>query len=97
MKGYGAATTASTQLAISQGVIPNISLPETFGIDIPYAPGSDGTLSVLMPPGRYTVKLNVGGREFTQPLDVRADPANPGAPWRRRNACCPDALDDARR
>ena len=41
------------------------------------APGF-GSLSVLMPPGRYTVKLSAGGQEFTQPLEVRADP-NVGA------------------
>jgi len=34
------------------------------------APGF-GALSVLMPPGRYTVKLTVGGQSFTQPLEVR--------------------------
>lgn len=44
----GSATTSSTQLAISQGVVPNISLPERFEIDIPYAPAADGTLSVLL-------------------------------------------------
>jgi hypothetical protein len=44
----GSATTASTQLAIAQGVVSNIALPECFEIDIPYAPASDGTLSVLM-------------------------------------------------
>jgi photosystem II stability/assembly factor-like uncharacterized protein len=37
------------------------------------APGF-GTLSVLMPPGRYTVKLAVDGQTFTQPLDVLKDP-----------------------
>jgi hypothetical protein len=37
------------------------------------APGF-GTLAVLMPPGRYTVKLTVDGRAFTTPLDVRKDP-----------------------
>jgi hypothetical protein len=40
------------------------------------APGF-GTLSVLMPPGRYTVKLTVGGQSFTQPLDVLKDPNTP--------------------
>lgn len=33
-----------------------------------------GTLAVLMPPGRYTVKLTVDGQSFTQPLEVRKDP-----------------------
>ena len=37
------------------------------------APGV-GRFSVLMPPGMYTVRLSVGGQEFTQPLEVRADP-----------------------
>ena len=37
------------------------------------APGF-GTLAVLMPPGRYTVKLTVDGPSFTQPLEVRKDP-----------------------
>ena len=40
------------------------------------APGV-GTLAVLMPPGRYTVKLTVGGQSFTQPLDVLKDPNSP--------------------
>jgi photosystem II stability/assembly factor-like uncharacterized protein len=33
-----------------------------------------GSISVLMPPGRYTVRLNVGGQSFSQPLEVRKDP-----------------------
>jgi hypothetical protein len=37
------------------------------------APGF-GTLAVLMPPGRYTVKLAVDGQTLTQPLDVLKDP-----------------------
>ena len=37
------------------------------------APGL-GSISVLMPPGRYSVKLTVAGQEMTQPLEVRADP-----------------------
>ena len=37
------------------------------------APGL-GRFSVLMPPGTYTVKLSVGGREYAQPLEVRKDP-----------------------
>jgi hypothetical protein len=41
------------------------------------APGF-GTLSVLMPPGRYTVKLTVGGRDYTRPLEVRKDPHSAG-------------------
>jgi photosystem II stability/assembly factor-like uncharacterized protein len=37
------------------------------------APGLS-TLAVLMPPGRYTVRLTVDGQSFTQPLEVRKDP-----------------------
>ena len=37
------------------------------------APGF-GTLAVLMPPGRYTVRLAVDGQTYTQPLDVLKDP-----------------------
>ena len=41
------------------------------------APGT-GQLSILAPPGRYTVKLTVGNQEFTQPLEVRKDPNSGG-------------------
>lgn len=37
------------------------------------APGF-GTLSVLMPPGRYTVRLTADGKTMSQPLDVLEDP-----------------------
>ena len=37
------------------------------------APGF-GSISVLMPPGRYTVKLTANGQTLTQPLDVLKDP-----------------------
>src|ERR1041385_5905324 len=37
------------------------------------APGF-GTLSVLMPPGHYTVRLTAGGKTMTQPLEVLKDP-----------------------
>ena len=38
------------------------------------APGF-GTLSVLMPPGRYTVRLTAAGKTMTQPLEVLKDPS----------------------
>jgi photosystem II stability/assembly factor-like uncharacterized protein len=41
------------------------------------APGA-GRLSILAPPGTYTVKLTAGGREVTQPLIVRKDPHSAG-------------------
>ncbi len=40
--------------------------------------GGGGGLSVLQPPGTYTVKLTVGGRDYTQPLRVLKDPNSGG-------------------
>ena len=37
-------------------------------------PGGGGGLSILAPPGTYTVRLSVGGKDFTQKLEVRKDP-----------------------
>ncbi|HYN80668.1 MAG TPA: hypothetical protein VES88_04140 [Gemmatimonadaceae bacterium] len=37
------------------------------------APGV-GRLTVLMPPGSYTVKLTADGQSYSQPLEVRKDP-----------------------
>jgi hypothetical protein len=37
-----------------------------------------GPLSILVPPGTYTVKLIAGGRELTQPVTVRKDPNTAG-------------------
>jgi hypothetical protein len=42
------------------------------------APGI-GRMSILAPPGNYTVKLTVAGQEFTQPLKVLKDPNSPGS------------------
>jgi len=41
------------------------------------APGTN-TLTILAPPGTYTVRLTVGGAEMTQPLVVRKDPSSGG-------------------
>jgi photosystem II stability/assembly factor-like uncharacterized protein len=35
-----------------------------------------GSLTVLMPPGRYTVRLIVNGTQYIQPLEVRKDPSS---------------------
>ena len=54
-----------------------------------YAPdievGSDGTrpgggarLSILAPPGTYTIRLDAGGKQLTQKLEVRKDPNSGG-------------------
>jgi len=41
------------------------------------APGL-GRVSILEPPGTYTVKLTVGGQDYTQKLEVRKDPRSTG-------------------
>ncbi|HJP90471.1 MAG TPA: hypothetical protein VJ875_00855 [Pyrinomonadaceae bacterium] len=41
------------------------------------APGA-GRISILMPPGTYTVKLSAGGQELSQPLIVKKDPNSGG-------------------
>jgi photosystem II stability/assembly factor-like uncharacterized protein len=38
-----------------------------------------GPVSLLAPPGKYTVKLVVGDEEFTEELEVRRDPNAPGS------------------
>jgi hypothetical protein len=57
-----------------------------YGHELPL--GEDGTrpatgfggggLTILQPPGTYTVKLTIGGRDYTQPLTVRKDPHSGG-------------------
>jgi hypothetical protein len=37
-----------------------------------------GRMTILEPPGTYTVKLSVGGRDYTQQLTVRKDPHSAG-------------------
>ena len=41
-------------------------------------PGGGGRLSILMPPGTYTVRLNAGGKQISQKLEVRKDPNSGG-------------------
>jgi photosystem II stability/assembly factor-like uncharacterized protein len=38
-----------------------------------------GNISILAPPGAYTVTLEIGDRQFTQQLDVRKDPNSEGS------------------
>src|SRR5262249_52162686 len=40
--------------------------------------GGGGGLTILQPPGTYTVKLSVAGRDFTRPLRVLKDPHSAG-------------------
>jgi hypothetical protein len=56
-----------------------------FGHELPLGPdgwrgpaAGGGALSVLAPPGTYTVTLSVGGRELSQSLTVRKDPHSGG-------------------
>ena len=56
-----------------------------YGHDLPLGPdgtrpaaGGGGQLTILAPPGTYSVKLTIGGRDFTQPLTVRKDPHSGG-------------------
>jgi len=41
------------------------------------APGT-GRISILMPPGTYTVKLSAAGQELSQPLVIKKDPNSGG-------------------
>jgi len=38
-----------------------------------------GRISILLPPGNYTVKLSGGGPELSQPLTVKKDPNSSGS------------------
>jgi photosystem II stability/assembly factor-like uncharacterized protein len=40
--------------------------------------GGGGPISILAPPGTYTLTLTIGGRDYTQPLTVRKDPHSGG-------------------
>jgi photosystem II stability/assembly factor-like uncharacterized protein len=40
--------------------------------------GGGGGIAILQPPGTYTVKLSVGGRDYTQQLRVLKDPHSAG-------------------
>lgn len=65
--------TAEVRLRTSPMYAPHI-IP---GPEGRVAPGT-GRLSILAPPGRYTVRLTVDGRVHTQPLEVRKDPNSGG-------------------
>lgn len=45
----------------------------------PLPDGGGGRMSILAPPGTYTVKLSVDGQEFSQPLTVLKDPNSTGS------------------
>lgn len=50
----GTATTSSTQLAIGQALVGNVSFPEGLFVETVYAPSVDETLSILLSVGRQT-------------------------------------------
>lgn len=45
----------------------------------PLPDGGGGRMSILVPPGTYTVKLSVDGQELSQPLTVLKDPNSGGS------------------
>jgi photosystem II stability/assembly factor-like uncharacterized protein len=56
--------------------------PPLYAPDVPMGPQGwrpgGAQLSLLEPPGNYTVKLSAGGRELSQPLVVKKDPHSEG-------------------
>jgi len=93
-KGQTVRTLAGTKNVGLNRVVWNLEDEQTTEVRMrtspPYAPeikvGADGTrtapgaarMSILLPPGTYTVKLSAAGQEFTQPLVVRKDPNSGG-------------------
>ncbi|HLG06813.1 MAG TPA: hypothetical protein VI383_11775, partial [Gemmatimonadales bacterium] len=67
-------STRAPRLRVPPLYAPEITIPAD-GLPAP----SVGSMSILAPPGTYTVKLNVGGREFSQQLEVRKDPNSGGS------------------
>jgi hypothetical protein len=53
-----------------------------YGHELPLGPDgtrpTGGQMTVLQPPGNYTVKLTIGGKDYSQPLTVRKDPHSGG-------------------
>ncbi len=67
--------TTEVRMRTSPAYAPEIKVGEDGTRSAPGAP----RMSVLLPPGTYTVKLSAGGQEFTQPLVVRKDPNSGGS------------------
>jgi photosystem II stability/assembly factor-like uncharacterized protein len=62
------------RIRVSPLYAPDVAVPK----DGMPAPGI-GRVAILAPPGTYTVKLSVGGRDFSQQLEVRKDPNSGGS------------------
>jgi photosystem II stability/assembly factor-like uncharacterized protein len=67
--------TTEVRMRTSPAYAPEIKLDKDGTRSAPGAP----RMSILLPPGTYTVKLSVAGQEFTQPLVVRKDPNSGGS------------------
>lgn len=65
---------------IRMRTLPTLPAPHVrLGADGTRSPAGGGaTITILQPPGTYTVKLTAGGREYTQTLVVRKDPHSGG-------------------
>ena len=57
------------ELARPSAIASEYSIAAVWGDDTPLEPEG-----ALVPPGRYTVRLTVGGRSFSEPLVIRMDP-----------------------
>ena len=67
--------TTEVRMRTSPAYAPEIKLDKDGTRSAPGAP----RMSILLPPGTYTVKLSVAGQEFTQPLVVKKDPNSGGS------------------
>ncbi len=66
--------TKSARLHTPPRYAPDIAVPDTGR-----APPDIGRMSILVPPGTYTVKLSAGGQVLTTPLVVLKDPNSGGS------------------
>ena len=67
--------TREVQLRTTPEENPHVPLGEDGWREMP----DGGRLSILMPPGRYTVRLTAGGSVLTRTLEVRKDPSSIGS------------------
>jgi len=67
--------TTEVRMRTSPAYAPEIKLDKDGTRSAPGAP----RMSILLPPGTYTVKLSVAGQEFSQPLVVKKDPNSGGS------------------
>ena len=70
--------TTEVRLRTSPLYAPDVTVGPEGWRSLPGFGGAPGRLSILAPPGTYTVQLSVGGEEFRQTLEVRKDPHSAG-------------------